>query len=149
MLQFRIWYTGNSGWSFGRARRNRRFGWLRIKIRVRVIAGSSGRLGSDRNNFLGPFRSLEFPLLEKGFSLSVCPSGFPLLKEMLGTSSPSKAASLPWLVIVDIGGMLFCSSPNLCTLARHGAGSSETEAFCPAKLDGVCGSGYHPQILIL
>ena len=43
--------------------------------------------------------------------------------------------------MVEIGGMLFCSSPNLCTLACYGAGSSETEAFCPVKMDGVCSSG--------
>lgn len=45
--------------------------------------------------FLGSFRSLEIPLLEKGFSSSVCLSRFPFLKEILGASSPSKAASLP------------------------------------------------------
>ena len=47
--------------------------------------------------------------------------------------------SLPHPVMVDIGWMSLSSPPNLGTLTRRGAGSSETEVFCPVTLVGICG----------
>ena len=53
----------------------------------------------------------------------------------------NKAASLPCPVTVEIGGMSLSSPPNLGTLTRRGAGSSQTEALHPVTLVGVRGSG--------
>jgi hypothetical protein len=100
------------------------------------LLGGPGGLEVTGISFLGSFRPLEIPSSEEGFSSPVCFSRLPLFK-VLGALSSSKAVCLPRLVIVEIGGMSFCSSLNLCTLLCQGAGSSETEAFCPAKLDQV------------
>jgi hypothetical protein len=64
-----------------------------------------------------------------------------VLKEILGASSPSKAAILPWLVIVEIG-----SSPNLCTL---GGRKLRNQSTWSQNWIGCVAQECRPQILIL
>ena len=129
MLWFRISCTGDSGRSFSGLRRNRRFSQPRFRV---------GGLEMPETNFLG---SLEIPSSEKGSSWWFGCSVFALVRESLIVASSSKAASLPWPVMVEIGGMSLSSSLNLGTLVHQGAGSSETEVFHPVTLVRVHGSG--------
>ena len=100
--------------------------------------GGPGGLGTAKMNFLG---ALEIPLSEKGSSCRLGCSVSALVGRILIVSSSNKAASLPCLVTVEIGGMSLSSPPNLGALTRQGAGSSETDALHPATLVGVCSSG--------
>ena len=96
--------------------------------------GGPGGLEAAEMNFLG---ALEIPSSENGFSLWLGGPASALVGGILIVSSSNKAASLPCLVIVEIGGMSLSSPPNLGALTRRGAGSSETETLCPVALVGV------------
>ena len=137
MLWFRIGCTGDSGGSFIRLGWNGQLNWLRFRLRAEVITRRSRTFGNGRNKF----RALEIPWSEKGSSWQFGCSVSALVGGFLVVLSSNKAASLPWPVIVEIGGMSLSSPPNLSTLIHRGAGSSETEVFCPMTLVGVCSSG--------
>ena len=93
--------------------------------------GGPGGLEMVEINLLG---ALEIPSSEKGSSWRLgCSS---LVGGILIVSSSNKAVTLPCPVTVEIGGMSLSSPPNLGTLTRRGAGSSETEALHPVTLVG-------------
>ena len=100
--------------------------------------GGPGGWGTAKMNFLG---ALEIPSSKNGSSFRLGCSVFALVGGVLIVSSSNKAASLPCPVTVEIGGMSLSSPPNLGTLTRRGAGSSETEALRPVTLVAVRSSG--------
>ena len=138
MLWFSISCTGDSGRSFIRSGRNGWLNWLRFRLRAESSLGGPGSLEMAEMNFLG---ALEIPSSEKGYFWWFGCSVSALVRGFLVVLSSNKAASLSWLVIVEIGGMSLSSPPNLGTLSRRGAGSSETEMFRLIILVGVHGSG--------
>ena len=100
--------------------------------------GGPGSLEAAEMNFLG---GLEIPSSRNVSSLWSGCSVPSLVGGVLIVSSSNKAASLPCLVTVEIGGISLSSPPNLGALIHRGAGSSETEALCPVTLVGVRSSG--------
>ena len=96
--------------------------------------GGPGGLEAAKMNFLG---ALEIPSSKNRSSFWLGCLVSALVGGILIVSSSNKAASLPCLVMVEIGGMSLSSPPNLGALTRQGAGSSETEAHRPVALVGV------------
>ena len=105
---------------------------------LELSLGGPGVLETTEMTFLG---ALEIPSSEKGSSWRFGCSVSALVGGFLMVLSSNKVVSLPCPVMVEIGGMLLSLPPNLGTLVRRGAGSSETEMLCPVILVGVCGSG--------
>ena len=100
--------------------------------------GGPGGFGTAEMNFLG---ALEIPSSKNRSSFWLGCLVSALVGGILIVSSSNKAASLPCPVTVEIGGISLPSPPNLGTLIRRGAGSSETEALRPVTLVRVRSSG--------
>ena len=114
-LWFKIGGSGDSGRSFIRSGRNR---WLigsESDSELESSLGGPGGLETVKMNFLG---ALEIPSSEKGSSCRLGCLVSALVGGILIVSSSNKVPSLPCPVMVEIGGMLLSSPPNLGALTR-------------------------------